>query len=104
MEKNNFTLKPISEFNNDDTLYIQKIISGYLITFFVNFIKYEKGMITGRIIEIQPNNYKGIYIKDTYYSIGDEIPGRISKCYTYKKDGGCHWFQKNGSDWSCKDK
>lgn len=104
-EIKNFTTKPISEFTDTDTLYMQKLVNGFMYTFFISFIKFEKSMVTGKIIDIQPNNITCVYIKDVRYSIGDEISGRISKCYTYDviENGGCHWFQKNDKDWSCVD-
>jgi hypothetical protein len=97
----NFVDKPISEFTDKDTIYIQKIVGGFMYTFYVQFVKFEKGILSGKIIEIQPNNVHGIWIMGTFYAIGDEFSSRISKCYTFKKGRGCVWFQKDGKDWKC---
>ena len=100
----NHTNKSISEFTNDDTLYMQKIVNGFIYTFLIKFVKFEKGMVTGEIISIEPNHIRWIDIKGVCYEIGSEISSRILKCYTYKKLDGCHWFQKNCNDWSCVDR
>lgn len=101
-EIENFTQKPISEFTTEDTLYIQKIVNDFIYTFLVKFVKFERGILTGIILDIQPNNIKNIWIKDTCYQNGVEISSRISKCYTYIHNEGCKWFKKEGKDWKCK--
>ena len=67
----NFVDKPISEFTDKDTIYIQKIVGGFMYTFYVQFVKFEKGILSGKIIEIQPNNVCGIWIMGTFYAIAD---------------------------------
>lgn len=101
-EVNNFTLKPITEFSIDDTLYMQKNISGFNYTFYLQFVSFNKGKVICKILDIQPNNTKSIWIGKEYYKIGSEISGTISKCYTYQKGYGCHWFQKEDIGWVCR--
>jgi hypothetical protein len=100
-EINNFTLKPITEFTKNDTLYIQKNVGGFSYTFLVEFTKFEKGMVTGIILDIQPNNTKQIWINNVSYKKGVPISSRISKCYTYQKGFGCCWFVKDSVGWVC---
>ena len=82
MQIKNYTNKPITEFNSEDTLYMQKILSGFMYTFLIKFKSFNKNIVTGEILDIQPNNTKSIWIKDKLYSIGDDISGQITKCYT----------------------
>lgn len=96
---NNYINKPISEFTENDTLYFSKVVSGFLITFHVRFIKFEKGIITGEILDIQPNSRTSIWIGKILYEIGDEITNRVSKSYTY--NNSCIWFKKDGKNWRC---
>mgnify|MGYP000450747310 CR=1 FL=1 len=67
---------------------------------------FNKNIVTGEILDIQPNNFKSLWVKDKLYSIGDDISGQITKCYTYDKS--CCWFKKdnknylNQKNWSLK--
>jgi hypothetical protein len=99
---NNFTELPISKFTKSNTLFISKQISGFSYYFLVEFEKFEKGMIHGKILDIQPNNMKRIMINGTLYKIGDSISSRISKSYTTDDSNICHWFEKTDKDWKCK--
>jgi len=97
----NYTAKSITEFTSEDTLYITFDKSGFRYTIFAKFIKFEKGIVTGEILDIQPNDIKGFWLKDKVYHIGDEYSSRITKCYTYMNGTGCKWFKKVGKDWNC---
>ena len=98
---NNFIEKKISEFNENDTLYLQKNNSGFGYIFLLKFLSFSKGNITGKILSIQPNNLNSIWLGKEFFTIGSEITGKISKCYTFKNGSGCRWFNKEGNDWSC---
>lgn len=101
-EIDNYTNKPLHEFTENDTLYIQKIISGYMYFFLIKFKSCDKSKVTGEIIDIQPNNTKGIWINKEYFAIGSDITSMIKKCYTYKRGSGCKWFNKNAEkNWVC---
>ena len=100
-DRNNFTEKKISEFNENDTLYMQKNNSGFTYTFLLKFKSFSKSNITGEILDIQPNNLKSIWLGKEYLVIGSELTGKISKCYTFKSSSGCRWFNKETNDWSC---
>lgn len=91
----NYIDKAISEFNENDTIYMQKIISGYCYNFLLKFKSFSIGIVTGEIFDIQPNNMTSIWINKKLYCIGDEIQGSIKKCYTFKTGSGCQWFSKN---------
>lgn len=98
----NFTDKPITKFTNSDTLYITKNVSGYSHTFMIQFVSYKANIVVGKILEIQPNNTKSLFIKNKCYTIGSEISGNIGNCYTFSNR--CHWFEKDDKTkiWSCK--
>jgi len=98
---NNFTEKGITDFNENDTIYMQKNISGFTHTFWLKFKSFSKGNITGEILDIQPNNQNSIWIGKEFLQIGSELSGRISKCYTFKSGYGCNWFEKKNNDWFC---
>jgi len=98
----NFTEKPLSKFTSNDTFYMKKMNNGFLIAFLLKFKKYSKNIVTGEILDIQPNNITSIWLGKNYFNIGSEISGQITKCYTFKlSSGGCKWFSKKGEDWSC---
>ena len=99
---NNFNLKPITDFSTEDTLYMQKSESGFSYTFHLQFISFNKGKVTGKILDIQPNDTKSVWLGKEFYKIGSEISGTISKCYTYQKGYGSHWFKKEDIGWVCR--
>jgi hypothetical protein len=100
----NYTDKSISEFNPDDTFYGVKTAGDYRFTFFLEFIKFEKGMLTGRVCgKIQPNNYSSLWIGKEHIRLGSEMSFRITKCYTWSEKG-CHWFEKENNKYKCKKK
>lgn len=90
---NNFTEKPISKFKKGDTLYASKQIKGYLITFYLEFISFDKGIVTGKVLEIQPNNIQGIWDGKILVNVGGEFKIKITRCHTYQN--GCCWFEKD---------
>ena len=97
-EKDNHTDKYINDFTEKDTLYMQKNESGYSYTFTLQFLSFGKGVVTGKIIDlIQPNNLKSVWLGKDQYEVGEEIKGKITKCYTFKKGQGCRWFGKDKS-------
>lgn len=100
-DKNNFTDKRISEFNETDTFYMQKMQGGYVHTFLLKFKSFSKSMVIGEILDIQPNNVKSIWLGKEYLVFGSDLSGRLSKCYTFEKGRGCRWFKKDGNDWRC---
>lgn len=97
-QKHNYTDKYINDFTEEDTLYLQKNASGYTYTFTLQFLSFDKGVVTGKIIDlIQPNSLTGLWIGKDYYKMGVEIKGKVTKCYTYEKGLGCRWFEKDES-------
>jgi len=99
---NNFNLKPITEFSKEDTLYMQRKKDGYVYTLCLQFVSFSKGKVTGKILDIQPNNNSSIWFGKEFYKIGSEISTMISKCYTYQKGYGRHWFKKEDIGWACR--
>lgn len=98
----NYTSKPISEFNSQDTFYGQKTEGGYTYTFFVEFVKFKKGVITGKVCgKIQPNNYDSLFIGQKSIRFGSEISFRITKCYLKSNNGVACWFQKIEGQYRC---
>jgi len=102
-QQDNYTSKPITEFTENDTIYMKKIVSGYAKDFHLKFKSFSENMVTGEILDIQPNNIGSIWIGKNLYKIGDEIQGSIKKCYTFKANsGGCQWFRKDYfKNWTC---
>jgi hypothetical protein len=99
---NNFNLKPITAFLTEDTLYMTRKKGGYVYTLLLQFVSFNKGKVTGKILDIQPNNNQSIWFGKEYYKIGSEISTIISKCYTYEIGYGCHWFEKEDNSWVCR--
>ena len=101
IRKYNFTKKLITDFNENDTVYMTKIIGKYSYTFLLKFKTFSRGIITGEILEIQPNNMKGIHIGKKYFTKGSELSGKISKCYTSGENSVAMWFTKKDKKWCC---
>jgi len=59
--KENYTTKPISEFTESDTLYMQRTIQGFSYTFKLSFKSISKGIVKGIILDIQPNNMNSVW-------------------------------------------
>jgi hypothetical protein len=96
----NFTEKNISEFTNQDTLYAQVKVSGFSYNFLLKFISFEKGIVLGEVISIEPNNTKHLWVKKELIRIGGLLSSKITNCYTYNKENkegfrGCCWFKKD---------
>lgn len=102
MDKINYTDKPISQFDENNTIYMTKKSNGFSIYFILKFKSFDKGMVTGEILDIQPNNQIGVWIGKNYHKIGSELSGRISSCYTFGNKKGCNWFKKIGKNWTSK--
>lgn len=97
----NYTDKPINEFTTQDTFYGIKKSGGYVYWFLLQFIKFEKGMITGSVCgKIEPNSHNSIWIGKEHIKQGSEISFRISKCSTFSKTGHV-WFEKQGKQYKC---
>lgn len=95
----NYTDKPITEFNSEDTFFGVKKSGEYEYTFFCQFVKFEKGILYGKVCgQIQPNNHNSIWIGKEYFQQTSEISFRISKCYTFS-NRGCHWFKKDNGEY-----
>ena len=92
----NYTSKHISEFTPEDTIYITKIISGFMYTYYCQFVKFERGVVYGN----------PIYVVDRSYinNFPEEVKARLNKCYLWGNEPNsilsyphCHWFTKNGT-------
>lgn len=101
-ELNNFTLKPINEFNNEDTFYMQKKKQGYTYTFLLKFNSISGCIVYGKILDIQPNNNKSIVLNNVFYKIDSLISSPMTKCYTYKNGQGARWFRKVDGVYKCE--
>lgn len=93
----NYTDKPITEFKDGDTIFIQENKAGFSTNYLVEFKSFERGMVKGIVLNSDRTRYMTSHI-------GMEISGRISKCYTWLNRGGCHWFKKVGKEWKCQPK
>jgi hypothetical protein len=100
-EIDNYTDKQITEFTEENTLYLNKMSGGYNYTFLVKFVSFSKGAVVGEILDIQPNNSQSIWINGEFYKIGSQISGAIRKCYT-TQNRSAKWFFKDGKNWTCK--
>lgn len=96
----NFTNKPITEFNESDTLYISKNANGFQYIFLVKFMKIERGVVYGTILDIQPNNISSIWIGKDLLKINGVMKAKISSCFTF--DQSCRWFKKENNNWFSK--
>lgn len=91
----NITEKNIREFTPDNTIYISRIDSGYQLIHLCQFVKFERGMVYGRVISTEPNPelHSG--------KVGTEVKARLLKCYLYGKTDGwaahAHWFNSEGT-------
>lgn len=95
MKDDNFTEKPISEFNSKDTLYASVTSSGMTYSILLQFISFEKGVVTGKILSIEPNNITAFWKGKELIKVGNEFSCRIIKCNTYKPRKGVFWFTRN---------
>lgn len=92
----NLTDKPITEFTTDDTIYITKMKGGHSFRHLCQFVSYEKGMVTGKVISFEPVwAYRQFEIDR-----GLRVSARLSKCYLWgmlssdckMKWPHCNWF------------
>ena len=97
MDRNtiNITDKNIREFTENDTIYIKKNENGHSIMYLCNFVKFEKGNVTGKVISAEPN--WALHQSE----VGILKSARLANCFLWgKKDGEnnnvCHWFGKDG--------
>ena len=104
--KNNFTSKPITAFDENDTLYMQKNNNGFGYTFLLKFKSFTRGIVLGEVLEIQPNNIKSLWLGKEFVTIGGKLSGSVSKCYTFKSDltSRAIWFKKENGIWACYNK
>lgn len=109
MNKECYTSVSLNNFKKGQKLYMVKG-SQYPVYFFCEFVSFEKGMVRGKIIDIQDKSAIG-----RPWNIGDEIAARPSWCYVYgisekentpegnrRVNERCHWFQKVGSQYVAK--
>lgn len=80
--------KPLSQFVEGDTLYIQPPGKfGY--SYLCSFISLNRGNVTAKIIEVPHVHLKA--------ELGRILTTRAKKCYLWGKDdeswARCHWFQ-----------
>lgn len=74
MYTQNLNYKNITEFNSDDTIYITGGSPQFPTIYFCQFVKYEKGIVEGKIISVKTN-------PDLHSNeIGKSITGKLNKC------------------------
>lgn len=93
MRTENLTNKNIREFTENDTLYIQKREGDGDTAYYVRFISFARGVVTGSVIESNKRYAK--------HWPDDVISARLFKCFLWGKGledkwECCHWFQKDG--------
>lgn len=97
--KINITTKNIRDFVvGKDTIYLQKNDAGYSYHYLCKFKKFEKGIVTGIIINKDNRD------NTVCSQAGEEISARLTKCYlkgklkeTDTNDHQCRWFDKDGT-------
>ena len=80
MKEMNINLMPCNK-----VIFIQKIKSGYMINYICKFLGVKSGIVRGKIIDVEPEWAKGNLI-------GQEITGRLNKCYVKDYTNKCCWF------------
>jgi len=88
-EVENLTLKPLSEFQQTDTLYIQKLKNGYAISYLCSFECIKRGIVHGKIISATPD-----WVRP---DVGSIITARPDKCSLWgilkgERHPRCFWF------------
>lgn len=91
----NLVYKPLIEFNQDDTIYISKLESGFQIIYFCQFVELKRGIVNAKVISCSPPYGK--------LNPGDNISARPSKCFLWGAKTGdtfhgipwkkCIWFK-----------
>jgi hypothetical protein len=85
-----------------ETYYTKKLVNNFDYTFFCKFVKFEKGIVYGEIVDMHPD-----YAKSSWIEEHDPImKSRPTKCYLWglreknqrmsDHDFCCHWFNSNG--------
>lgn len=91
----NLTSKNISEFGEEDTIYISKNKSGFRFTYLCKFVSFKKGVVMGVVVETDRDYNTG--------EVGTTLSARLDKCYLWGRSEGmgewdrCHWFGKGGA-------
>lgn len=96
VRKDNLTDRPVTDFvPNKDTIYITKMKGGFQITHLCKFVSFERGIVTGDVIEFEPDwAYHSVDVKE-----GIQIRARLAKCYLWGMRPTdsidwphCNWF------------
>lgn len=85
-------LKDLDEFAKGDSIYIKKSEGGYGYIYLCKFVKFEKGVVEGLVVEAE-----GAYPK---FKVGERITARYTQCalWTFSPVTGSnsfHWFKKD---------
>jgi hypothetical protein len=95
---NNYSAgKDIRKMTSADTIYIKKMVNNFDYTFFCKFIKFEKGVVYGEIIDMSPDWAKSSWLHEN----GAIMKARPTKCYLWGKSktaqwDHCNWFNSKG--------
>lgn len=83
------------------TYYTKKLVNKFDYIFFCKFVKFEKGIVYGEIIDMYPDWAKSSWIHE--YDL--VMKSRPTKCYLWglrenkrisDHDFCCHWFNSKG--------
>ena len=85
----------IKDLKPNDTIYISKIVSGYQVFYECSFIKFEKGIVTTKYLNVEHN-----WVRKTQYE-NHIITAKPTSCFLWGRDDKdsyqkCHWFNKKG--------
>jgi hypothetical protein len=94
--KTNLTYKPLSMFEQGETIYISKMHGPFQAIYFCEFIKLERGIVNA-VVKCQVDTHGR-------YRRGETITAKPSKCmvwgYGPDNDWDCmHWFKKTPKGW-----
>lgn len=98
MQKDNLTFKKITEFTSDDTIYIRKSSEGTGELFLCQFISFQNGRVTGKMLQAMTN--PRLYTREIEQ--GKELTAPIASCALYGKAPGddnshYHWVRPDGT-------
>lgn len=91
-ERVNLSRNTLREFKPGDTLYIQRLVSGYSENLLCKFVRLDRGVVVATVISSD---------REYWTKAGTEIRARASKCYlwgeypeekTRWRNPYCHWF------------
>lgn len=92
-EKENLQRKALKDFTSYDTIYIQKNVRGFAYNYLCQFVKVERGIVMGRVLDVDKSSGAPLEYNDI-------ITARASRCYLYGrfpedeiKWNFCHWFK-----------